>query len=487
MSNNANEGWSGFEIDAIAQKAKLDLSDNPNVILLMAGTNDVNNNDNVASAPERLGSLIDECVAGSPNAVIIVAQITPISDAAAEARAKAYNAALSGIVQQRASAGKKVLLVDMQNAQNGLQAPGDLSDGLHPNDQGYSKMAQVWYGGLQQAGNQNLISHATEDKATTSGGGEGACKGSLSWYNNYADIASGVAQSDKPFTAGWNQILDVAKGLGNGTNVRIADFDGDGRDDYAILDADTGAVTLYINGGFNNGDIIWLPRPKPAASGIGDAPGVFFADITGDGLADYIWISPTGDMTGYKNGGPASDGSWNWYPLGNLASSVGERSSIRFADIDGDGRADYHIVNPDSGAMRSFLASGPHDTPTWQSLGPTADGIGDGAGVRLTDLNGDGRADYIHLDENGAATAYINTLGKAPGLVPVWLPVGSNPIATGVGTSRDNITFGDLNGDGKADYLFVHLDTGAIDMWENTGSGGAWVAGQEVSVENRPV
>lgn len=42
-------------------------------------------------------------------------------------------------------------------------------------------------------------------------------------------------------------------------------------------------------------------------------------------------------------------------------------------------------------------------------MGVIATGLGDAKGVILTDLNNDGRADYIWLDEDGAATAYINT------------------------------------------------------------------------------
>jgi hypothetical protein len=37
-------------------------------------------------------------------------------------------------------------------------------------------------------------------------------------------------------------------------------------------------------------------------------------------------------------------------------------------------------------------------------------------------------------------------------------------VATGIGTSRDNITFGDMNGDGKKDYVFVYADTGELDI-----------------------
>jgi hypothetical protein len=40
-----------------------------------------------------------------------------------------------------------------------------------------------------------------------------------------------------------------------------------------------------------------------------------------------------------------------------------------------------------------------------------APGIGDEAGVRLADVNGDGKADWIHLDHDGSMTVFMN-LGR---------------------------------------------------------------------------
>lgn len=113
--------------------------------------------------------------------------------------------------------------------------------------------------------------------------------------------------------------------------------------------------------------------------------------------------------------------------------------------------------------------------PEWFYLGEIATGIGNIEGVFLYDLNNDGRADYIWLDKDGGATAFINTRGGSRGLAPTWINVGQ--IATGVGAPRSEILFADLNGDGKADYLRIHPKTGALEVWFNTGSGGAYMVG----------
>ena len=76
--------------------------------------------------------------------------------------------------------------------------------------------------------------------------------------------------------------------------------------------------------------------------------------------------------------------------------------------------------------------------------------------VLMADIDGDGRDDYLHVDSNGAVTMYWNT-GRAPdeganaGQVQ-W--VGLGVIATGVGARGDQVHFADLDGDGRADYIW---------------------------------
>jgi len=89
----------------------------------------------------------------------------------------------------------------------------------------------------------------------------------------------------------------------------------------------------------------------------------------------------------------------------------------------------------------------------------------------MADLNNDGRADYIWLDKSGKATAFLNHQSQFPNLVPLWIPIGV--LAGGVGQPRENIRFGDINSDGKADYIYINRKTGAMTAWLNAASGGS--------------
>jgi lysophospholipase L1-like esterase len=122
--------------------------ENPDIILLMIGTNDMYLNFDVANAPARLShliSLISDKVTGlCPNAKLYVASLTPSTNSAAETRIRAFNAALPGLIAQHQSLGENVYFVNMHDALN----TGMLSDELHPNQQGYNVMAQTWYNAI---------------------------------------------------------------------------------------------------------------------------------------------------------------------------------------------------------------------------------------------------------------------------------------------------------------------------------------------------
>ena len=151
MADNNNEGHSGALIDQIASYAYLSLPERPNVVLLMAGTNDMNNNVDPDNAPARLSALIDEILAACPDAVVIVAQIIPAANPDTFARLVTYNARISLIVNQKQTAGKHVVKAWMPLTND------DLIDGLHPTDIGYSKMANGWLDALMRAGAKGWI------------------------------------------------------------------------------------------------------------------------------------------------------------------------------------------------------------------------------------------------------------------------------------------------------------------------------------------
>jgi lysophospholipase L1-like esterase len=132
MADKDNQGFPGYTISQIRGVAAGGLALKPNVVLLHAGTNDLNRGNPAsepdAQAPQRLGQLIDDVLKAVPDAVVIVAKIIQSKQSGLNANVKTFNNAIPAIVAARVSKGSKVSVVDMSV----LNTSSDLSDNLHP-------------------------------------------------------------------------------------------------------------------------------------------------------------------------------------------------------------------------------------------------------------------------------------------------------------------------------------------------------------------
>lgn len=143
LPDRDHQGMGGYRIDQIQAGLPSWLSaiEDPDVVLLMIGTNDFSANFNTGSAPARLTALIDDIATKRPFAKIILANLLLRTDNPnLEALQSAFNATIPGIVSNQVSLGRQVSFVDMHAA----LLPGDFSEGVHPTSGGYDKMAAAW-------------------------------------------------------------------------------------------------------------------------------------------------------------------------------------------------------------------------------------------------------------------------------------------------------------------------------------------------------
>ncbi|WP_433047420.1 ricin-type beta-trefoil lectin domain protein [Dactylosporangium sp. CS-033363] len=272
LGDHDHEGHSGWRIDQLdANIVGWLRAYAPRTILLHIGTNDMNQNYDIANAPARLSALIDKIRANDPNVELFVAQITPESDATLESRVQSYNATIPGIVAQK---GSKTHLVDMHSA----ITTADLADGVHPNAGGYDKMGARWYSALQafpaslQGGGVPPVGAAGGVTNPQSGrcldaSGAGTANGTqlILW-----DCHGGTNQSWTRTAAGelrlyGNKCLDInANGTANGTKVQIWDCNGTTAQkftfntDGTIVGAGSGKCIDVNASGTANGTIVQL-------------------------------------------------------------------------------------------------------------------------------------------------------------------------------------------------------------------------------------
>jgi len=115
----------------------------PHVVLLMIGTNDVNSTMGLTSIADRLDTLLDKIIQVAPDALIVVAAPTPLKSGSSALTT--YISKIPGIAKQRAGRGQHIVAVDMSK----LPLSNLSSDGIHPNDQGYVYMADIWYAAIK--------------------------------------------------------------------------------------------------------------------------------------------------------------------------------------------------------------------------------------------------------------------------------------------------------------------------------------------------
>ena len=142
MFDNDNEGYRGYPIVSIADAVTSKYPEQPNVVLLMAGTNDVIQKHNLSTSSSALDKLLDKVINAYPDAVVLVAEITPLLDPKREARRLEFNSAIPEVVQKYADGGSHVAAVDMERVTPDCI---NATDGIHPNDEGYRLIAYAWF------------------------------------------------------------------------------------------------------------------------------------------------------------------------------------------------------------------------------------------------------------------------------------------------------------------------------------------------------
>ncbi|MEU8894171.1 GDSL-type esterase/lipase family protein [Streptomyces sp. NPDC048442] len=416
-----HEGHSGWRIDQISANIERWMEQGkPNLVLLHIGTNDMDRDYQVGTAPQRLAKLIDQIHASSPQTAIVVSSLVPASARTVQARVNAYNRAIPGIVADRAQRGYRITQVSMSTL-----TVADLDDDLHPNDYGYRKMAASFHGGVITAARHK-------------------------WIDENVTVKPAPPGSGTPTAAG---------------DYRV-DVNGDGRSDYLVVE-DNGAVRAWTSSTAADGTVKWADQGV-IASGSGQWTGeqVRFADVGGDARADYLVLAPNGAVRALVNEG--GDGRGGWRDIGTIASgsTAWNSSQVRFADIGGDAKADYLIVS-NQGAVRAFIntttATG---TVKWSDKGTVATGSANWTAedIRFADVAGDAKADYLIVSDNGATQAYVNTTTTDGALK--WVYQGF--VATGSANwTGDQVRFADITGDARAEYL-VLAPNGALSGYENT-------------------
>ena len=140
-----HEGHSGWRADRMANSATTwATSSAAQIVLLHAGTNDLIQDQTVASTIIDLTNIIKRMRTANPQMTFLMAKIIPI--AGMTSLVQQLNTAIGTLATQMNTATSRVVAVDLYS---GFSVTTDLkADGIHPTESGYQKMANNWSAAL---------------------------------------------------------------------------------------------------------------------------------------------------------------------------------------------------------------------------------------------------------------------------------------------------------------------------------------------------
>ncbi len=156
-------GYSGYTIkqnsgfgslyDVLKQKNAIKQAQ-PDIVLLIIGTNDMNGNRATSACEQDLRDLVDYILTDMPSDGMLFLSTIPELGGGMfggggdrSAQIASYNAAVKKVAEEYKSNGKRVTFADIHGCLNGT---ADLGDGVHPNAVGYEKMGKYWAGVIDE-------------------------------------------------------------------------------------------------------------------------------------------------------------------------------------------------------------------------------------------------------------------------------------------------------------------------------------------------
>ena len=214
--------------------------------------------------------------------------------------------------------------------------------------------------------------------------------------------------------------------------IQLADINGDGKNDLVFVDFDSMTpfrVRLQIAGGQLGPEIYFKTQPVRSfwLDTLAGGTTNFLVDIvqaTGRAEVSQFSRKPAEPLTGNFR-----QGQMQILPLNKSDAAA---RGVVWADVDGDGRADLIVAEPESGQLSVYLQQADGTLASPKKF-PSLAGVSQ---IAVSDWNGDGHPEIFLLshDENSVAVTQFDKNGRLP--FPTPLPLDGKPLALAVGALK---------------------------------------------------
>ena len=276
--------------------------------------------------------------------------------------------------------------------------------------------------------------------------------------NNSANSISVFRNISTGGTISFATRIDLAVGS-NPRNVSFGDLDGDGMQDLIVSNAGSNTISIFRNTS-TSGNISFALKVDintpvtPGKTAIGD--------LNNDGKQDIAIACEFANAVRVLNN-TSTPGSISFSIAADLSPGT-QPNAVAIGDLDGDGKRDLSITrvpyviavyrNNSTGSTISFDPK--TDIPI---IGGTP------RNILINDLDFDNKAEMIIVENTGDQIGVFKNTGST-GTISF---AGIQHFQTG--SYPDDVSIGDLNGDGKPDLVSANYNANNVSVLKNTFSG----------------
>jgi phospholipase/lecithinase/hemolysin len=229
--------------------------------------------------------------------------------------------------------------------------------------------------------------------------------------------------------------------------IAVADFNGDGKPDMAVLNSDAGTVSILPGKGDGT-------FQKQVIYTVGKVPiSVVAGDFNGDGIPDLtVANSLTNTVSVLLGNGDGTFQNQVTYPTGATPDFVAT------GDFNQDGNLDLVITDSGGSAVSVLLGNGDgtFQNQKTYSVGAVPDSVAVG------DLNADGNLDLVVANKSSGTLSVL--MGNDDGTF-------QNQKTYAAGSYPESVTIGDFNGDGIPDLTVANYLDNTISVLPGNGDG----------------